>query len=672
MQAQIFKPVKWTGEVEKLSETEFNLIYKAKIEDHWHLYSQTLPEGGALPTEFFYDEEALNKKFEIISKKAAESKTITKFDKVFEMDLTFFDNEATLVQKIKLLDPTLKSIEGEVSYQACDDEKCMFESEKIKFDLSTAKLIESKNDTYLLLSKAESKKVSVKEKEINESKKETEEEEESLHQEEEVDNEEEEKTSTLGVFILGFLGGLAALFMPCIFPMIPMTVSFFTKQSKSKGEGIKKSIIYGLSIIFIYVALGMIITMIFGVSALNEFSTNPWVNIAFFILFIIFALSFFGAFEITLPSSWVNAADKNSDKGGLVGIFFMAFTLALVSFSCTGPIIGSLLVKAGESGDLFGPAMGMLGFAIALALPFTLFAMFPGWLNSMPKSGGWLNSVKVVLGFLELAFAFKFLSNADLVWQLHILEREMFLAIWIAIFIATILYLMGKIQMPHDSPVERLSVTRLMFVLVFSTFVVYMIPGLWGAPLKILSGLTPPKVYSEAPYGLETTDAVDLSSDILKQKHTKIGANGIPVFLDYDSANKYAKKVNKPLFIDFTGHACANCRKMEDNVWSDPRVKDLLKNDVVVVSLYVDERKKLDKKDYFHSEALDKEVTTTGLKWMDFSVKHFKANSQPYYAIVDSELNRMNKPQGADFDADSYYKWLRKGVVKYKKKYKKK
>lgn len=457
--------------------------------------------------------------------------------------------------------------------------------------------------------------------------------------------------------------------MPCIFPMIPLTVSMFTKQSKSKGEGVGKAFIYGLSIIVIYVALGLLATVIFGPSVLNEMSTNPWVNLAFFAIFIVFAISFFGAFELTLPSKWVNAADKGADKGGLIGIFFMAFTLALVSFSCTGPIIGSLLVQATQGGSRLSLIVGMFGFSLALAIPFTLFAMFPRWLNSMPKSGGWLNTIKVSLGFIELAFALKFLSNADLVWQMNWLPREIFLAFWIAIFFFLGLYLLGKFRLELDSPVQTIGVPRMLFALVSITFAVYMIPGLWGGPLKLLSGLTPPMTYSEAPRGFHEGVGGGQAAAKFDDPNMVAGPHGIPAFKDFDQAAVYATKVGKPMLLDFTGHACANCRKVEERVWSDERVKKILAEDVVLVSLYVDEAKELPEDQKVFSKHLNNRVLkTVGNKWTAFEIEHFNANAQPYYILVDKDLNRFSKPLEAELDVEVYLKWLQDGIAKYKAK----
>lgn len=469
------------------------------------------------------------------------------------------------------------------------------------------------------------------------------------------------------IFLLSFASGFLALLTPCVFPMIPMTVSFFTKQSKTKAQGIKNATIYGLSIIGIYVLLGVLVIVTGSAGLLNEMSTDPWFNIAFFILLIIFAVSFMGAFEIRMPNSWVNKADSKADKGGLIGIFFMALVLALVSFSCTGPIVGTLLVEAARTGGMT-PLIGMFGFSLALALPFALFAAFPGWMNSMPTSGGWLNTVKVVLGFLELALAFKFLSNADLAWQAHFLERELFIAIWIGIFLVLGMYLLGFITLPHDSKVERLSVGRALFGTFIFAFVFYMIPGLWGAPLKMINAFPPPMHYSESPFGVGGGGGAATSGP----EGTHLGPQNLWVFHDLDKAKAYAKKVGKPLFVDFTGHNCVNCRKMEQSVWGEPGVLEKLQDKVVVVSLYVDEDVDLPKSQQktVSVNGRKMKIKTVGDKWGLYQIEKYKITAQPYY--------RMLGPNGEDLDNgaasfrnhskhEDFQKWLDEGLKLYDK-----
>jgi len=803
--AQIMHPVKWKSAVEKVSDTQYNLIYKASIKKHWHLYSQHLPEGGALPTEFIYADDQLGKTFTLVDKYASESESITHFDKVFEMDMTYFDGTATFVQRVEVKDPQLKEIIGEVSYQTCNDSSCLFESEKLKFDLTTAQQVSADNNTYVALQKLKTKKedlhldlsktsdatqiftpvkwtVKIKKLKNNEydlfykaniekgwhiySQEKVEDgpvpttltflnkgdgyslignvregkghtayekvfkkeiksfEKKAIFRQKikinkdaaviktaleymvcndgqclppetenfnfeykkgnliQIKNNEEdtetkltadtpkkkEKKGLLVLFFGSFIAGLAALLTPCVFPMIPMTVSFFTKQSKSKSEGIRNAIIYGLAIVFIYVVIGLGVSAIFGAERLNELSTNPWFNIIFFVLLVFFATSFLGAFEIMLPNSWANKVDSQADRGGMVGIFFMALALAIVSFSCTGPIVGSALVAAASTGEYIAPILSMLGFSMAIALPFALFAAFPGWLNSMPKSGGWLNTVKVVLGFLELALAFKFLSNADLVLDAHWLERETFLAIWIAVFGALAFYLFGKIQLPHDSPLTHISVGRLLLGLLTLTFVVYLIPGLWGAPLKLISGFPPPMNYSESPYGVGNSKGGGggvAHADLPEDAH--LGPQNIISFHDYDKGLAYAKKVGKPVLIDFTGKACVNCRKMEEKVWSENKILNTLNNDVVLISLYVDFKEELPKDEQYVSKETGKEIRTVGNKWSDFQISKYKANAQPYYVLIGHNEENLNDPVGYTPDVEEYHKWLKEGIDNFKK-----
>jgi len=483
---------------------------------------------------------------------------------------------------------------------------------------------------------------------------------------------DQEDQSLLTIFITGFLGGLAAFFMPCIFPMLPLTVSFFTKSSSNKNSAVGKALIYGLSIIVIYVVLGLLVTVIFGSDALNDLSTNGIFNFLFFIMLVVFAVSFLGAFEITLPSGWVNAMDAKADTRGLAGLFFMAATLALVSFSCTGPIIGSLLVQAATMGALLGPAVGMFGFSLALAIPFALFAMFPSMMASLPKSGGWLNSVKVVLGFLELALAMKFLSNVDLAYHWEWLDREIFLALWIVIFGLMGLYLLGKFSLSHDSPVTSLSVPRLFLAILTLTFTVYMIPGLWGAPLKAISAFLPPLQTQD--FDLYTSGLAGGNASSSQKGSARKYSNlfhaplNLDVYFDYDEGMTYAKKMKKPVMIDFTGHACVNCRKMEASVWPDAEVLKRLRNDYVLIQLYVDDKTELAEDEKYVSGFSGKKVATIGNKWSDFQASKFNSNSQPFYVLLNNEEEVMVKPSGADFDVKSYLRYLDSGLSAFKGK----
>lgn len=649
--AQILDPVKWKTRVEKKSETEFILIMDAKIDNGWHFYSQNTPDGGALPAVFTFKDAKGN--YQLVGK-TTEGQYEKHFNEIFEVDEYFFTKSAQFKQTIKVLNPNLRMIKATLEGQTCIDGKCIQEDETFTFALPEMKVEESPITTAVDTSITPIIATdTVKETTV------------SKETPAPIENnpDKNEKKGLLTIFFLAFLGGFAALLTPCVFPMIPMTVSFFTKQSKTKAEGKKNAIIYGISIIFIYVVLGSLVTGIFGADSLNALSTNIWFNIIFFVLLVFFAASFLGAFEIVLPNSWANKVDRQADRGGIIGILFMALALAIVSFSCTGPIVGTLLVESASKGGL-APLIGMLGFSSALALPFMLFAMFPGWMNSLPKSGGWLNTVKVSLGFLELALAFKFLSNADLVSQTHYLERELFLAIWIAIFGAWAIYLFGKILLPHDSPLTHLSVGRLMMALLVSTFTIYLIPGLWGAPLKIISGFPPPMTYSESPNGIGGTGGNSTAEKL--PEHAHFGPHGIVAFDDYEYGLAYAKKVGKPILLDFTGDACVNCRKMEDFVWSTNEILPTLKDKVVLISLYVDRKIELPKEQQYISKETGKEIVTVGNKWSDMQITRYKNNAQPYYIILDSDGKDLNSPVGYTPDVDEYKKWLEDGISKFK------
>ncbi|MBA9073910.1 thiol:disulfide interchange protein DsbD [Flavobacterium gossypii] len=638
--AQILDPVKWTSKIEKTSDTEYLLTFNGIIEPEWHMYSQFTPEGGVNPLEVLMNNGEGN--FEPIGK-ATESKTRTEFNEVFEIDETFFENVVQLQQKIKINNKENNLIQIELSYQVCK-KVCIQQNKYFEFDLKNLAAQEVMTFSEPVVTKTEKKtEQTVAQKPAKEAEK-----------------------GLLSIFLIAFFSGFAALLTPCVFPMIPMTVSFFTKQSKTKAQGIRNAILYGISIILIYVILGSLVTAIFGADALNALSTNVWFNIIFFILLIFFASSFLGAFEIVLPNSWANKVDRQADRGGFIGIFFMALALAIVSFSCTGPIVGSLLVEAASKGGI-APIVGMVGFSLALALPFMLFALFPGWMNSLPKSGGWLNTVKVSLGFLELAFAFKFLSKADLVMQTHLLEREVFLAIWIAVFGAWALYLFGKITLPHDSPLSHISVGRFSLGLLVLSFTIYLIPGLWGAPLKIISGFPPSITYSESPYGVGNSKGGGASSGEELPEGAKLAVHDIVAFTDYDQGVAYAKKVNKPILLDFTGFGCENCRKMEDFVWSDAKIQSILKNDVVLISLYVDEKQELPESDKYVSKETGRKIKTKGNKWSDFQITRYKANAQPYYIILDSEGKDLNEPVGYTPDITEYESWLKSGISKHTK-----
>ena len=549
------------------------------------------------------------------------------------MILKYFKNEAIFTQIVQVSSSEVFNLDGNIYFMVCDEAQCL-PPEEVEFSFEIkgvdgGVIVEDTKNT----------------------------------------SDEKEGKSMWALFFIAFISGFAALLTPCVFPMIPMTVSFFTKQSKTKAQGIVNAIIYGLSIIVIYVALGVGVSSIFGADALNNMATNVYFNIGFFILLIVFAASFLGAFEIQLPSSWTNKSVEAEGKGGLVGIFFMAFTLALVSFSCTGPIVGTLLVEA-ASGGYMGPIIGMLGFSLAIALPFALFAAFPGWLNSLPQSGGWLNSVKVTLGFLEIALAFKFLSNADLVMQTHLLERELFVAIWIMIFGLLTMYLLGFLKFAHDSDLKYVSVGRLSAAILTGTLTLYMIPGMWGAPLKIINAFPPPMQYSESPYGVGNSQGGNAIS-AHEEDGQHLGPQGILVFHDYDMGMAHAKKINKPVVLDFTGHACVNCRKMEEQVWSAAHVKNTLANDVVLISLYVDERIDLPKEDQYETTMAGKtkKVKTTGDKWMVLQANSYGTNSQPYYVFLNhDEETLVENANYQDYGTvDLFTDWLNRGLQEFKK-----
>ncbi len=639
--------------------------------EHWHIYAANLPpEAFSLPTEIEPDKSG---NYTVVGK-VIEPKPEFYHDEAADEDIYQHSKSFTLKRKIKISSKKDFTLKGRFSFQTCDETHCLppFDTDfelKVKGCGEEVVVEESSEEVSGEEVTAESSEEElVEEEEVDASANEV----DDIKDSEEPSSDNDKSSQSLwAIFLEGILGGALALFMPCIYPMLPLTVSFFMKQSKSKSEGIRKALIYGVSIIAIYVSLGMLVTILFGSDALNSMATNPWFNLSFFVLFVVFAMSFFGAFEITLPNSWANKMDGASNKGGLMGIFFMAATLAIVSFSCTGPIVGDLLVRAANDGEYFGPAIGMLGFSTSLAVPFALFAIFPSWLNSMPKSGGWLNTLKVTLGFLELALALKFLSNADLVIQGGYLKREMFLAIWIGIFFLMSMYLLGIFRMNTDSPNNGLSVTRLSFAVISIIFTIYLIPGLWGAPLKLVSGFPPPSSYSEAPLGFGGSGASGSSSDNHGPEGTHLAAQGIYLFHDLDEGMAYAKEVGKPVMLDFTGWACVNCRAMEENVWGEPGVIEIMKEDIVIISLYVDEKIELPKSEQKEVEVAPGKIRmlkTVGNKWSYLQATKYKTNSQPYY--------RMLGPNGEDLangsadyqnhgNKDDFKAWLEEGLKLY-------
>lgn len=662
--AQMQDPVHFKSELKQISGTEAEIVFTATIDDGWHVYSTDLPDGGPISATFNVDKI---EGAELVGKLTPVGKEENKFDQMFQMQVRFFEHNAKFVQKLKITGATF-SIEGYMQYGACNDQNCLPPTDvnfsfKGKGDAKAAAATPapSKKDEAVATETSEAQEADTLAadataandsvaagthaavsgdsdlwtpviKELNV-----------------FDNHtESSNNSWLYIFFAGFVGGLIALFTPCVWPIIPMTVSFFLKRASDKKKGIRDAWTYGASIVVIYVALGLAITLIFGASALNSLSTNAIFNIFFFLMLVVFAASFFGAFEITLPSSWSTAVDSKAEKaGGLLSIFLMAFTLSLVSFSCTGPIIGFLLVEVSTTGSIVAPAIGMLGFAIALALPFTLFAMFPSWLKSMPKSGGWMNVIKVVLGFLELAFALKFLSVADMAYGWRLLDRETFLALWIAIFGLLGIYLLGGIKFPHDDDERKVSVPRFFLGLISLAFTIYMVPGLFGAPLKAISAFAPPS--STQDFNLYKEDEV----------HAK--------FTDYDEGMAYAKQVGKPVMVDFTGWGCVNCREMESKVWIDPKVRELLTEDYVLISLYVDEKEKLPERITVEENGQTRILRTVGDKWSYLQRVKFGANAQPFYVLLDNEGKPLNGSYSHDEDVDKYVKFLQTGLENYKK-----
>ncbi len=723
-QQQITNPLKWHTSVEKTGDDTYNLIIDADIEDGWHLYSQFNDPNGSLPIEFEWQNTKGN--YEVIGK-AKEINTHKAYNEVFKVTETFFSKHAKLIQPVKVLNKNLKKIEVTLYGQACK-EACIQIKENFNFDLTKAKVVKaSKTDKS---SKAvgavkdtdKAKKTDASKTDIVSNEKpsgQTQEQQEKKKEQQSVKTEQNssidntqktEKDLTEGgkytpipvakesteniqesinsqpiqpkkknnwnIFWTAFIAGLLVLLTPCVFPMIPLTISFFTKQNeKSAGQGRRNALVYAISIVLIYVAFSLPFHLLEKVdsSMFNAMATNTWVNLFFFAIFILFALNLFGVEKLDpvrlIPQSWVSSADKQSSKGGILAGFFMALTLVIVSFSCTGPALGFILGNvANSAGGAATLTYAMLGFGLGIAIPFGVLAFFPVLLKKLPQSGAWLNSVKVIFGFIELAFAFKFLSNADLVNQWHFLQREVFIAIWIAITLTMVMYLFGKIRLSHDAPVETISVFRFLLGIFTLSFALYLLPGLWGAPLNIISGFPPPMKYAESKFGVGYSKMVSAThtSQALPDG-AEYGPNNIIAFEDYDTAMAYAKKVNKPLLLDFTGRACQNCRLMEENVWSKDKILPILKNDVVLVSLYVDERTKLPEDKQYVSKYTGDKVTTVGQKWSELETFKYKNNSQPLYVIENHKGQNMNEPIGYTPDVEVYYRWLKKGIENFNK-----
>ena len=675
-QAQILTPVKWKIKLDdKGGAPEKEIVFTATADKGWHLYDMNLPEGGPVSTSFTF--ETLNGA-ELIGQPVPSVKPTTVYDEQFAMNLRWYPGTVSFIQKLKVTDPAKFKVEGEVEFMACNDETCLppdqipfsFDKKSIHVDPALAANSSTTEvdkedattvqpDTQVVAEDASELNTpdpAAKETPATTSPKASDSLTDSPNLWSPVIDQlkafgdstvSAADTSWLFIFFAGFLGGLIALLTPCVWPMIPMTVSFFLKRTKDRKKAIRDAITYGLSIIVIYLVMGLLITGIFGASALNDLSTNAIFNILFFLLLVVFAVSFFGAFELVLPASWTSKLDSKADSTtGILSIFFMSFTLVLVSFSCTGPIIGTLLVQAASMGTAVGPAIGMFGFALALSIPFSVFAIFPNMLQSMPKSGGWLNSVKVVLGFLELALALKFLSVADLAYGWRLLDREAFIVLWIVIFSLLGVYLLGKIKFSHDSEVKYVSVPRLFMAIISFAFAIYMVPGLWGAPLKAISAFAPP---------LYTQDFNLYKNEV----HA--------AFDDYESGMAYAKKVNKPVMIDFSGFGCVNCRKMEASVWTDPKVKQMLENDYVLITLMVDDKTKLPQPIEIQENGKTRKLKTIGDKWSYLQRSKFGSNAQPFYILLNDEGQPLGPSYAFNEDVSKYIQFLQNGLKEFKK-----
>jgi len=645
--AQILEPVKWTFE-SKQEGQEVILLFKATIDEGWHLYDTQLPDGGPIKTSINFADSSL---FEFSGELVKDPLPTEVFDKTFNMKLGYFSNQVILTQKIKLKNPEKADIKGFVEFMSCNDETCTPPAEsEFNFNLNADLATDSKSTV------------------VNQNTK---------------PNSQPGSGNLLFFLFFSFLAGLAAILTPCVFPMIPMTVSFFMNNGKSSLKSKLYAVFYGFSIILIYTIIGTLVAVIFGPGAANWLSTHWLPNLIFFAVFMIFAFSFFGMFEIVLPSWLVNKSDKQVDQGGFMGSFFMALTLVLVSFSCTGPIVGAILVES-AGGQILKPIVGMFGFSLAFALPFTLFALFPSWLSNLPKSGGWLNSVKVVLGFLELALGLKFLSIADQTYHWGILDREVYLAFWIIIFALLGFYLLGKLKFAHDSDVKHVTVPRLLLAIISFTFVVYLVPGMFGAPLKAISGYLPPQSTHDFDLHQIIRDEIKLA-----QPHSALVSTGVPTdnlcekpkfseflhlphglegYFDYEQGMECAQKQNKPVFIDFTGHGCVNCREMEANVWSDPRVLERLRNDFVVIALYVDDKSTLPESEWITSAYDGKVKKTLGKKYADFQISRYGVNAQPYYVLLDNKEQKLVEPRAYDLNPDHFVEFLDEALAEFKKR----
>lgn len=636
--AQVKDHASWHYSIERINNQTLQIVARVKLDSGWHIYATDMEDGGPQKTVISLKPD---RAFSNSTTGKDSGRIISKYDSSFHISLRYFPDAAVFKKIITVTDTSGFDLKGSILYMLCTEEVCLPPAE-MAFSMPIPAM--SKIPRIIITSDP----VSVT-PQLNMGS-----------------NGSQNKKSYIYIFLAGFLAGLAALLTPCVFPLIPMTVSFFTKRSKTRSEGLRNALTYALSIIIIYVALGFGVSKLFGIDALNALSTNVWFNLVFFVLLVVFAASFLGAFDITLPSALINKVDKQSGKGGLIGIFFMAFTLALVSFSCTGPIVGTLLFESAATGNIGGPFWGMVGFSMALALPFGLFAAFPGWLNSLPKSGGWLNTIKVSLGFLELALALKFLSNADLVVQANIITREVFLVLWIIIFALWGFYLLGKLTFSHDSEVKYLSFGRLSMSILVLSFTLYLIPGLWGAPLKLISGFPPPDFYAEWDHSGLVSGGNTNANNLGAKPTTNHCPNGLNCFHDYDEGIAYAKKENKPVLLDFTGWACVNCRKMESLVWTDERIDKILRNELVLISLYVDDKRELPQAEKTTKAFGGKNyvINTIGNKWSYLQASRFNINSQPYYVLLDTNEQTLAISEGYSSDKEKFNRFLEGGLSK--------
>lgn len=658
LNAQILEPVKWKYSGELTGKNTATLKFTATIDRGWYLYSQHIPDGGPIKTSFYFhnlegfefvdgqlpvteEDSSIEEGKKVFRVVFHEPQAEQKEDPNFNMVLGLLKESAEFTRDIRITTAGPLEISGYLEFMCCDNEKCL---PPTTIDFSFTFQVEEPAEKQ---AKANANTANFP-----------------------SSTGESASKNVWSLFVMGLIGGLLALFTPCVFPMIPMTVSYFLRNSGSRAKGTRDGILYGVSIILIYVILGMTISLIFGSDTLNKMATSPVFNIFFFLLLLVFAASFFGAFELQLPSSWVNKMDSKAEKsGGVVGIFLMALVMVLVSFSCTGPIVGTLLVQTAVSGNWLGPLMGMAGFAIALATPFTLLAIFPSMLGNMPKSGGWLNSVKVVLAFILTALSLKFLSVADSVGQWNLLSRDLFIALWIVIFALMGFYLLGKIKFHHDDDLPYISVSRLALAILTFSFVIYLIPGLWGAPLHLVSSFLPSPTSQEFNINLSNRPQATLpeNPEALSKYKTKKGVYGLTKFLDFEEGMEYARKVGKPVFLDFTGHGCANCKKMEASVWGDPQVLKKLSENFVIVSLYVDDRTALPENEQYVSELSGRKIRTVGAKWSDFQAKRYRVNSQPYYLILDHQEQQLSGPYAFNPKVDDFLKFLDEGLSAFQK-----